>query len=554
MSKRGRGRKLARYRTVAQVLARHGFLYVVEATGLDRLIPAPLRLVRGARPDPDPGWPEHLAEALAALGPTFVKLGQLAATRSDLLPARLIAALETLQDRVPPFPGEAVDTILREAWGRPPDEVMTRESDPIGAASIGQVYAGCLRDGRRVVVKVRRPGIIDETEADFDILTAMADLLERNTPWGRQYALRELADELIRTMRDEMDFTSEGRHTDSARQNAAHADGIVVPEVIWDLTRTDVLVMTRVRGFKITGPAEVRRRGLDPDAIAARLVETMYRQIFLDGFFHADPHPGNVHVDREGRLVFLDWGMVGRLDRTTREYSVDLLLGMMTNRPEVVVDALLRLGAGGPEVDRRHLTREVERLRRRYYDTRLEQFQLGEALTDLFRVANRHHLRMPPEFGLLARAAMTLDSLVRRLNPNASLVQYGRPLVGELVWSRLNPARLGEDALTLMAAWARVARELPYGVEQLIARIESGRVHVVLEHKNLDHMLVHSEKLINRLGMSFLLSALIVGSALVVHRDSLDRLAAMPFGEYVFLAAAAMALWVIIGALRRGRL
>jgi ubiquinone biosynthesis protein len=550
-----RRRHLRRYQHVANTLAHYGFLYVVDAMGLGGLVSAGRRITAGGRGGlPDPSWPERLTQVLTALGATFVKLGQLASTRTDVLPPAVVAALERLQDQVPPVPFVAVQNTLRTAWGQDPDTVVALDPEPLAAASIGQVHRGTLIDGTAVVVKVRRPGIAEQARTDFEILEGLADLLERRTPWGQEYGVKELARELVRTMQDEMDFTLEGHNTEVARQHAQNRQEVVIPEVLWTWTRPDVLMLTEVDGVKIHDADQVRAMGLDPSQVASRLVAVMYRQIFLDGFFHADPHPGNVHLTRDGRLILMDWGMVGQLSPEMRDRSTDLLLGMIRGRSDQVVDALLRLGVVTGEVDRRGLERDVERLRRRYYETALSRFRLGDALTDLFHLANRFHVRIPGEYALLAKTAVTLDGLVRRLDPEGSLVEYGRPLAGELLWSRFNPERLAGEAMDLVGDWARVARDMPHGIEHLLRRIERGEIHIVLEHKNLDSVLSHWETLVNRLGMSFLLSALIIGSALVVHRDQLDRLTALPFGEYVFLATAAMALWVLLGALRRGRL
>jgi ubiquinone biosynthesis protein len=549
-----RRRHLRRYRKVVNTLARHGFLYIADAIGLGSLVSPARRLSALGEGMPDPSWPERVAAVLTDLGATFVKLGQLASTRTDWLPAPLVEALERLQDQVPPFPYETVSRMLAEAWGRDPGEVVEIDPVPLAAASIGQVHSGRLPDGAPVVVKVRRPGLVEEARTDFEILQGLADLVERRTDWGREYGIRQLVEELIRTMKDEMDFSIEARHTERARTHASVSPPVLVPHVYWEWTRPDVLMVSRVEGIKIRDAREIRRHGLDPRDVASRLVTVMYRQIFIDGFFHADPHPGNVHLKEDGTLIFLDWGMVGYLSPEMRERSIDLLIGMMRGRADMVVQALTRMGVAQGELDRPALERDVERLRRRYYENTLQNFQLGAALTDLFNVANQYRLRIPGDYALLAKSAVTLDGLVRRLDPEASLLQYGQPLLPEFLLSRFSPSHLAEETLDVATTWAHVLREAPRGLEHLIARLEKGEVDVRLEHRNLDRVLQHWEKLINRIGMSFLLSALIIGSALVAHRDSLDRLTAMPFGEYVFLAAAAMALWAIIGAIRRDRL
>lgn len=555
MGLRRRRRHLQRYQEVVQTLVSHGFLYVVDLLGLGPLVGAAKRLGRGGARPVDVDWPERLSLVLTGLGPTFVKLGQVASTRSDVLPARVVKSLEGLQDAVPPFPFSQVENTLRRVWQREIKEVLASlDPEPLAAASIGQVHRGVLPDGTRVVVKVRRPGIVEQSRTDFEILKSLATLTERKTDWGKSYGVGRIVDELILTMEDEMDFTIEGRNTDTARRQLMTDGRVRVPQVFWEITAPEVLVMSELAGTKIADSQQIRQQGLDPKSIAQHLVQVMYQQIFLDGFFHADPHPGNVHVGRDGELLFLDWGMVGRLSSAMRERSVDLLLGMMQRRSYTVVHALLRLGVVDGDVDRQELERDVERLRRRYYEAQLSDFQLGNALTDLFSMANRHHIRIPGEYALLAKTAVTLDGLVRRLDPDASLIELGQSFAGRLVWSRWGPSAWAEGAVESAMQLSRLAERIPSALDRVLDHVERGEIHIVMEHKNLDGILEHWERLANRIGFSFLLGALIVGSALVVHRDNLDQLAALPLGEYVFLAAAVMALWVIIGAVRRGRL
>ncbi|MCL8209155.1 MAG: AarF/ABC1/UbiB kinase family protein [Actinomycetia bacterium] len=544
----GRGRSLARYEAIAAVLARHGLAYVADVLGIGR------RRVRTLAP-PDAGWPERLVYVLAALGATFVKLGQLASTRTDLLPPEALAALERLQDAVPPVDFATVRRTLEAAWERPVDAVLAAlDPEPLATASVGQVHAARLRDGTEVVVKVRRPGIVEEARADFVIVRDLAELAERRTPWGKAVGVRALAEELIHTMEAELDFRREARNTDRARRHLAARRDVAVPHVYWEWTRPDVLVLSRLEGAKLTDAAALRRLGFRPEEVAARLVGVMYEQIFVDGFFHADPHPGNVHLAPDGTLLLLDWGMVGELGPEMRRRSVDLLLGLMRGRSDWVVDALLRMGAAGPDVDRAGLVAAVEQLRRRYYEAALDEFNLGQALGDLLRVARAHRLAVPGDYAVLAKTAVTLDGLVRRLDPRATLVDYGRAFVGPLLWSRFGPEGLKEVLIDQGRGWARVLERLPYGVDRLIDRIDRGEVRIQLEHRHLDRLLAHWENLIRHLAMTLLLGALLVSSALVAHRTAVDRIVGAPVGEWIFFAASILALLLLAEGLLRRRL
>lgn len=545
-----RRRELQRYRTLARVLARHGLGQLGASLGLSRW-PAIAPGWSGRTAPAD--WMERVPWILADLGSTFVKLGQLASMRTDLMPARLASALEQLQDHAAPLPVADVRAVLRRAWGADPDSVLWLDPDALASASIAQVHAGQLPDGRAVVVKVRRPGIVATAQVDGEIVTRLAAVAEARLPWARQYDVSGLVGELVPAFLAELDLTVEGHHTDEAGRRARGDPGVRIPEVVWALSGPEVLVLTRLDGAKITDAATLAALGLDPHQVAARLVHTLYRQIFVDGFFHADPHPGNVHVDPDGRLILLDWGMVGRLSPGMREHSIDLLLGMARGNSALVVRALLALGAVAGPIDRAALTADVERLRRRYYDSPLAQFRLGQALADVLGLAARHRIRIPREYALLAKAAVTLDGLVRRLDPNASLVEMGRPLVAQLLRSRFGPAAAARHLEDNAWAWLALGDGLPDRIDRVLDRMESGLVRVELEPNNLARLLGHWERLVDRAARAMVASALVVGTALVVHRHTLDHMFGAPVGEYAFLGAAGLALAVWVAGLVRSR-
>lgn len=555
MGRLSRTRRFRRYREIAEVLARQGLGLVAEHLGLVVHLSWLRRLIGRRDPDPPMAWPERVRLALTDLGPTYVKLGQLASTRSDALPRELVTALETLQDDVPPFPFAEVREILERVWGKPPEEVLSAlDPKPLAAASLGQVHAGRLLDGREVVIKVRRPGVVRQSEADFAILEDLAAAAERRTEWGRIYDLKTLVEELVRTMRLELDFSIEAANTERARANFAGVPGVVVPEVIHSLSSEEVIVLERLEGVKVSDRDRLVAVGLELKAVAERLVGSLYQQVFEDGFFHADPHPGNIHVDEEGRLIWLDWGLVGNFSPLMRRRSVELILGLTQARSDKVIDALLRLGAVDREVDRVRLYGEVERLRQRYYDTALKNFEFGRALMDLFRVAQAFKIRIPSEYTLLAKAAITADGVVRKLDPEVTLVDLSRPFARRLMLRRLDPREwaplVGEAGLD----YARILGALPGELETALKTIGGGEFRVIIEHKNLDTILEHAERYFNRMALSFLLGGVIVGLAMVVHPTELDRVARLPIGEYAFAVATLLGLLLLITAARRGKL
>lgn len=536
-----------RLREIAEVLAHHGLLWASDNFGLAKYLGLKGRIRAKTLPPITADWPERVRLVLAELGPTYIKLGQLASIRPDVLPEALVRSLERLQDDVPPFSHQEAVDIVESAWGRPLRQVLQEfDPRPLGAASIGQVHLARLADGRDVVIKVRRPDIMERSEADFRILRVVAERAEKRSVWAKQNHLGELVAELVATMRDELDFTVEAHNTDTARKNLSINSEVIVPEVIWELTRPNVLVMEWLGGVKINDQATLARWGIPPHHLAQTFVHSLYQQIFRIGLFHADPHPGNVHVDSEGRVILLDWGMVGVLSRDMRSRSVQLVLGLVQGKSEPVADALVAVGAAHHHVDRRALIRDVDRLRRRYYETHLKDFHLGQALGDLFSVAQRHQLRIPAEYLLMAKAAVIADGVVRELDPEFSLLEMGKPLALELFFDRVDPRHWVPGAASEAYKLGSYLMGLPEEFDRALKTLSRGEIRIVLEHKNIDRMLGHWARLANRLALSFLMGAIVLATALVVQPSELDRFLGVPVGEYAFLAALAASLVVII--------
>ncbi|SMC07411.1 ubiquinone biosynthesis protein [Sulfobacillus thermosulfidooxidans DSM 9293] len=543
-----------RTREIAEVLARHGFVMVLDRLGLSRYLSWSTRLLGKFQPKTGANWPERIPLVLADLGPTYIKLGQLASTRPDLLPDSLIDALSHLQDDVPPFGFEEVRQIIENAWGVPIVDVLEYlDPVPLAAASIGQVHQGILKDGRHVVVKVRRPGIVQRSESDFAILQSLADLAEKRTEWAKQYDLGHVMRELIAALRNELDFSMEAHYTALAHKTY-HAKDYLVPEPILSLTHPDVLVLEELQGVKISDTVILRQMGLDLKDIAERYIRAIYGQVFVAGLFHADPHPGNVHVTPKGDLIFLDWGLVGMFSPTMRKRSLDLVIGLTQGQSDKVVDALLTMGVAPPNINTQSLYYDVEVLRRRYYDTDLRNFRIGQAIADLLHVAKKYHIKIPSEYTLLARTAVIADGVVRQLDDQLSLVEIGRKLSPQLIWTRFNPSDWGNHLLDAMKDWVELGSGLPQGLRQVMTTLSQGEFRIILEDNNLEKILSHWEKLMNRIALSMLLAALILGTALVVHQDHLQQIAHIPIVDLTFFAAAAIAVWVFVEAVIKKRL
>ncbi|MBX5466245.1 MAG: AarF/ABC1/UbiB kinase family protein [Firmicutes bacterium] len=542
-----------RYRQVAEALARQGFGLVVDRLGLATHLPWPVRWRARWGRSPVP-WPERVRQLLVELGPVWVKLGQLASLRADLFPAELVAALADLQDAVEPFDNRLAWQAVEAAWGRPVDTVLARwDLEPLASASVAQVYGAELRDGRAVVVKVRRPDIVSQAEADLALVRRLAEVAERRLEWARELELGRLVDELVETLRQEFDFRTEARNTQRAAAVMSGLSGHAVPEVIESLSGPSVLVTTRLGGTRLTDREGLARLGFDPASVARRFVLGVYHQVFGEGFFHADPHPGNVHLDPDGTLVWLDWGLAGRLDEAMRQRSVRLILALTRGQAEAVADALIGLAVAPTELDRAGLTEAVDRLRRRYYEARLDQFQMGEALWDLLRVARRFRLRIPTDYALLAKTAVIADGVVRQLDPRLSLVELGQELGPRLWWSEWAPHRWASALPERVWRWGETVWGLPYHLDEALRQLGQGAVRLRVDDRHLDYLARHWEQVAARITAALLLGAITVGLGLVVASGG-GRQWPSGWAGWAFACSGGLGAAVVLRTLWRGHL
>ena len=548
--------RVGRYREVAGVLTRHGFGYVLDQSGLRRLASWPFWHSGGPSSDGVVSAPRRLRRAIEELGPTAIKLGQFLSTRPDLLPPEFIRELETLQDALPPFPCEQVRAQIQAELGRPLEELYGElEPEPIAAASLAQVHRARLPSGEEVVVKVQRPGIEGRIEVDLAILADLAAALESRAEWARLSGLVDLVDELGRSLRDEFDFAGEGRSADVMRSNSAGESGVRIPRVHWDRTARRVLTLERVGGIKVGDAGALRAAGLDPEVIARSFARTLLRQMLVDGFFHGDPHPGNVLVDRDGRIVLMDFGMVGELDERMRADLVALVTALVRQDVEGMTRILLALNAARVRVDVGQLRRDLARLLRRYYRTSLREVPVGEAIDEGLRLARRHHLRLPSDLMLLAKALVTMEGIVACLDPGLSIVEVAEPFGRELLARRLSPQHLQSALATSFTQAGHLAMSLPQRVASLLEMAERGELTVRVESAREAEPWPERETLVNRLALALVVAAGSIGTALLFQAAVGPAIGGMPLLALgALLTTTGLGALLVLGVLRSGRL
>ncbi|WP_145139679.1 AarF/ABC1/UbiB kinase family protein [Paenibacillus sp. Y412MC10] len=550
-------RHTGRYREIAMALMRHGFGYIVEELGLFQMLSIPRRWITHETPQTKT-LGERIRLVLEDLGPTFVKLGQLASTRSDLLPEPIIRELIKLQDQVPPFSSESAKGIIEQELDDAIEDIFSWfEESPIAAASIGQVHLAKLKTGEDVAVKVQRPGALQMVVRDLEILRDLTALAEKRWVWVKQYQIARLVEEFASSMRAELDYTQEGRNAEKIALQFQNDETVCIPRIFWQYTSSRVMTMEYVRGISLSHQEELVAKGYDLKETAEKLVESMLHQIFIEGFFHADPHPGNLLVRKDGSLAYLDFGMVGRLSEEMKDHLSSLIIALMRKNTDSMVRAVLRLGMMPEDGDIRELRRDLDSLREQYYNIPFSEISMGTALNDLFSVAQRHKVMIPPDLTLLGKALLTMEGVIEKLDPTLSIIDMAEPFGRKLIKDRFSTRNLRKKLLGGAAGLAEALFDLPDQARQISSLISKGKLKVEISVPEMEALMRKLDQISNRLSFSIVLLAfsiimvgLIIGSSLNQQSSVLWHFPVIGTG---FIVALLMVLWLLFSIFKSGR-
>ena len=551
-------RHLNRYHRILRVLFKYGFNDLVDRLHIDQYLESGLQMINRKPREQIArlSRPERLRLVFEELGPTFIKLGQLLSTRPDLIPAEYLDELARLQDEVPAFSLAEVHAIFREELGRSPDEVFHYfDAEPLAAASIGQVHRARLDSGAEVVVKVQRPDIDTVIAVDLEILAHIAGLMEQYLEEVQGHRPTAIVQEFARSLSREIDFAVELANIQRFARQFERNPAIHVPLVYPELSTQRVLVMEYVLGIKASMTTQLREQGYDLPLIAERGATLVMEQIFVHGFFHADPHPGNVFILPDNVVCFIDFGQMGRLSRKDREDFTDLVLDLVAGDERTIVDGVLQVTVQLGEVDREALGRDLGSLMDLYLYRPLDELEAGRILQDLLDLVTRHKLTFKPAFYQMMKALSTVEGVGLMLDPKLELIRLARPFMRRIRLERMRPARLAEEIARTGSGYLQLLRELPEELRAILRQLRGGRMRIEFEHHGLQALGAALDRVSNRIAFAIVLAALIVGSSLIVLSDIPPHWHDIPvIGLLGFLVAGIMGFWLLLSIIRHGRM
>ena len=571
-------RDLGRLHDIASILVRYGFGDMVRRIGLANTLERAGRALHWNEAESlahlEP--PARVRRALEELGPTFVKLGQVLATRVDLFEPEWIAEFSKLQDSAPAAPYAEVCQQLSEDLGAPPEEIFAAfDPAPLAAASIAQVHRARLADGSEVVVKVRRPGIQPIIEADLRWLSRLAELAEAESPELRRFRPREVVRQFAQSLRCELDFASECRNAERIAENfAGYTDKekptddaiaeavpelppalpiIVIPRVYWPWTCERVCVQEFIEGIPGRNLQAVDQACLDRKILARRGAQALLKMIVEDGFFHADPHSGNVFYLPGNRIAIIDFGMIGRLTEARRDQLTRLLLGLVKQEPARVADVMLDW-MGDSAVDEDGLILEIQNFVDQYHGMALKQLKLGTMLSDLVAILRQHQLALPADLALLIKAFISLEGMGRELDPDFDMASEALPLLEKALRTRYTPAALIKRGWSATGEALALIADLPHDLSRLLRAARRGRLEIHIDVTDLKRVGNQLDSAANRLVVGTVVSALIIGSSIVMTVPGGPSLLGLPFfGLLVFFGAVVSGVWLLLSIVKSNR-
>ncbi|NDY71128.1 AarF/ABC1/UbiB kinase family protein [Desulfobacter hydrogenophilus] len=547
-----RYRHLVRYQQIIGIIFKYGFENSIEAMNIDHY----LNKIPFSKPHQKLSRNQRIRMVLEELGPTFIKMGQVLSSRPDLIPLDLTRELAKLQDKVPSFSFEQVGQIILAEFGKPISEVFhSFEESPFASASIGQVHRAELSPDEPVAVKVQRPGIRKIIEVDLEIIHYLAQVMEKNLEDMDIFRPVKIVEEFAQSLEKELDYMVEAANMEQMAEQFAKEPAIHIPEVYWTHSTQRVLCMEFIRGIKADDVEAIDRAGLDRKKITRTGADFVMRQVFEFGFFHADPHPGNIFILENQHICMIDFGMTGFVNSTTRELFIDLLQGLASKNTQKTARLLCRLTEPEESVNMAALEKDISQFCAIYLSRKLEEINASRMIHQFLELCARHGLRIPPDLFLMIKAFISIEGVARTLDPQFDMLGHARPYIRAAGLRKYSIPRLSREFTSIAMDIFALLQTLPSDTSQIITQIKQGKIKVSIKIEGLERLMRVQDQTSNRISFAIIIASLILGSAIVLN----SRIPPMILGVSVigiagFLAAAVLGVWLLVAIIRRGRL
>jgi ubiquinone biosynthesis protein len=499
--------------------------------------------------------PERARLAMEELGPTFVKLGQILSTRPDLIPSEYADEFSKLQDNVAGFSFAEVEERVKKELGRPINELFAEfEEKPVAAASLSQVHKAKMFSGEVVAVKVQRPGIEEIIKTDISILFDLVQFVEKGMVKGQAYQPVEIVKEFSKAIKKELDFVSEARNIDKFRNNFKYIENVRIPLVYWDLTSIKVLTMEFIDGVKIAEVIKSDDEIYNKKIISARGADMILKQVFEDGYFHGDPHPGNIFIINNNTIALLDFGMVGRVDESMMASMASLLIGAIENNVDKIIKTLKEMDLIANNAETKELRAEIKDFVDKYYGITLKQLEIGTVIEEVLEIVARHRVRIPADISLLVKALVTIEGVGRDLDPDFDMIAHTKPFAKNLLRKKYSLANLWRKGSGTVEELLKFLEILPKELSFLVKSLRKGDLNINFRHQGLENIILEIDRASNRISFSMIIAALIVGSSLLLTQNLGPYIFGYPaIGIIGYLFASFLGLFLIISILRSGR-
>jgi len=551
-------RNLNRYSQILGILFKYGFGDLVETLKIDQYLEIGLQMISRKKRDrvEKSTRAERIRMAFEELGPTYIKLGQILSTRPDLVPPDLIIELAKLQDEVPPFPFNDARKIIEKELGKPLEESFSAfDEKPLASASIGPVHRAELLEGETVAVKVQRPRIKKTIEVDLEIMLHLATLAEKHVEELSFHRPVKIVKEFAKTLEMELDYGVEASSMERVARQFLDTPYVIIPAVFRETSSTRVLTTEFMHGIKISNEEQLDAGGYDKKLITKRGADICLSQVFDHGFFHADPHPGNIFVLPDNVICLLDFGMVGNIDRNTRESFVELVDSIVRRDDSMAAHQILKLTSWEEEPDKRAFEKDVADFMGRHLYKPLKEINLGKLLQELLELAALHRLRIYPDIFLMLKALSTVEGIGRKLDPDFDMVAQSAPFVARVKLNRFSPKRIESDLVKLISQSYQFIHEFPKDLLEITRLIRQQKLSFKHDLEGMDRMLSTHDQISNRISFSIVIAALIIGSALIVISKTPPLFYGISIiGIIGFLAAAILGIWLLVAILKKGSL